>query len=77
MNDILKFIARLNPKDQMKIWNEIRKIQERKRRGKKIKGGQYLFSVRLGKIRIIYYKSGSNFWIHSIDWRNKVYKKLR
>lgn len=76
MNDILKFIAKLNPKDQMRIWDEIREIQEGTRQGKKLKGGQNLFSVRMGKIRIIYYKLGSNFWIHSIDRRDKVYKKL-
>ncbi len=76
MNDILKFIAKLNPKDQLRIWDEIEEIRGGKQ-GKKLKGGQHLFSVRMGKIRIIYYKSGSDFWIHSIDWRDKVYKKMK
>ena len=76
MNNVLKFIAKLNVKDQIRIWNIIESLKKGSKRGKKLKNTDGLFSVRMGKIRIVYYGTKNNFKIHNIDWRDKVYKNL-
>ena len=76
MNDILKFVSQLNTKQQQKLWQVIDQLKQGIKNGKKLKGYKDLFSYRMGKFRIIYYKTQDQFHMHDIHWRNQVYKRL-
>lgn len=79
MDKIEKFISSLNKNLREQIKPVILKIVANDLSGikiKKLKGFDDLFSVRKGKIRIVFRHKNNLNIIINIDYRDKVYKDL-
>ncbi len=77
---IKKFVARLNPKQREIVKLLILRLRLDDTQGldvKQLKGHANLFRVRKGRLRIVFYKDGANFYLVRIDFRNeKTYDDL-
>lgn len=76
MNHIEKFIARLNPQDSARVFKAIEALRKGIKSGERLEGSKQWLKFRIGKIRIVYSGSKENFKVHTVDWRDKVYKNL-
>ena len=79
MDRLEKFLNRLIKSDRKRIEKityqlEINNLDKLKM--KKMKGFKNLFSVRVGKIRIVFMREKSENLVLDIDYRKNIYKKF-
>ena len=74
-----KFFRKLNAKQYERVYRTADKIKKNKLQGLDIKpltGRRHWYRCRVGKVRIIFIKTGSGRnVIHTIDFRGGAYKK--
>jgi mRNA-degrading endonuclease RelE of RelBE toxin-antitoxin system len=73
MDKIQKLFRKVGKKDRVAILQMLRRIQERENLpdSKKLKGYDYIFRVRVGNYRIIYYDDGAEIIIKAIKKRDE------
>jgi len=68
-------LDQLSKRDLQAVNKKIRNIKENPLRFKRLRGKENCFSVRTGKLRIIYYAEGKIIWFLLVDRRDGVYDK--
>lgn len=78
MDKITKFLLKLSVKERsvlMVIMEKILSWNIKWFDEKKLKWEEYLYRIRKGKIRIIYYKKDNEIKIIDMNYRWQIYKK--
>ncbi len=73
MNDIEKLLRKIHKKDRKKILEILRKIynQDKSLKVKKLKGYNFIFRVRVGNFRIIYFNNGEKIILKAVKKRDE------
>ncbi|MBI3671664.1 type II toxin-antitoxin system RelE/ParE family toxin [Candidatus Azambacteria bacterium] len=80
MDQLLKALQKLTEKERKQVDDILKRIEAGQFAGldvKKLKGYEYIFRVRRGRLRIIYKKEGEKIALLMIDRRNdNTYKNM-
>jgi len=73
MNDIEKLFRKISSKDRKKILKILKKIYKREfiQNTKKLKGYEFIFRVRVGNFRIIYFDDQEKIILKAIKRRDE------
>jgi len=75
--DAVKFIQKLKEDDKKRILRRLKALEIDPFIGKKLKGRENTYSLRVGKYRIIYeiHFEINEIWVLKIDKRERVYER--
>jgi len=76
--DVVKFIQKLNEDERSRILKRLKALEVDPFLGKKLKGRDNTYSLRVGKYRIIYelHTDLDEIWVLKIDKRSRVYDRI-
>jgi mRNA-degrading endonuclease RelE of RelBE toxin-antitoxin system len=76
--DVAKLIQRLREDEKIRILRRLKALEVDPFLGKKLKGRDNTYSLRVGKYRIIYelHPELDEIWILKIDKRSRVYDRI-
>ena len=76
--DVVKFIQKLNEDERSRILKRLKALEVDPFLGKKLKGRDNTYSLRVGKYRIIYelHTDLDEIWVLKIDKRGRVYDRI-
>jgi len=79
MQKYLKFLRSLPPEQRklvVEVWQHILNNELEELKAKKLKGFENYYSIRIGKIRLVFAKEAKTNKIINIDYRKNIYKGL-